>query len=126
MPSKVAKAILSQSAVALGIAVDKVRLLHGQGLEPDPATELCKLLGINRSQLPDVSNSALGKNSLQAFHLAVPLLTSKQNLKSCFLDGISRLMGTWSGKSYEAVEPPGGYGYFERLAVGPDSFYTVN
>jgi hypothetical protein len=53
MPGKVGKATLSQCAVTLGIGVDKLRMLRGEGLEPDPATELCKLLGINRSQLPD-------------------------------------------------------------------------
>src|SRR5688500_10613116 len=53
MPSKVAKATLSQSAVALGIAIDKVRILRGSGLEPDPAAELCRLLNINRQQLPE-------------------------------------------------------------------------
>jgi transposase-like protein len=53
MPAKIGKATLSQTAVATGILTDKIRILRGQGLEPDPAMELCRLLGINRSQLPD-------------------------------------------------------------------------
>lgn len=53
MPTKVGKATLSQCAVTVGIAVDKVRILRGQGLDPDPAAELCRLLGINRKQLPE-------------------------------------------------------------------------
>ncbi len=52
MPGKVGKATLSQCAVTLGIAVDKTRILRGEGLEPDPAMELCRLLGINRNQIP--------------------------------------------------------------------------
>jgi len=28
-------------------------MLRGEGLEPDPAMELCRLLNINRSQLPE-------------------------------------------------------------------------
>ena len=52
-PEVIAKASLAQRGVFIGIGVDKVKLMRGQGLEPDPATELCKLLGINRSQLPD-------------------------------------------------------------------------
>lgn len=47
------KATLSQRFVGIGIGIDKLRLLLGQGLEPDPATELCKLLQCNRSELPD-------------------------------------------------------------------------
>lgn len=53
MPSKIKAATLSQLAVTAGILTDKVRILRGQGLEPDPAMELCRLLNINRSQLPD-------------------------------------------------------------------------
>jgi hypothetical protein len=53
MPAKVPKATLSQCAVTFGIGVDKLRLLRGEGLEPDPAMELCRLLNINRSQLPE-------------------------------------------------------------------------
>lgn len=52
MPSKIGTATLSQCAVALGISVDKVRILRSIGLDPDPAAELCRLLGINRAQLP--------------------------------------------------------------------------
>ena len=52
MAVKVPSATLSQTAVAAGILTDKIRILRGQGLEPDPALELCRLLGINRSQLP--------------------------------------------------------------------------
>jgi hypothetical protein len=53
MPSKIPKATLSQTAITTGILVDKVRILRGEGLEPDPAAELCRLLNINRAQLPD-------------------------------------------------------------------------
>lgn len=52
MPAKIEKATLSQTAVTTGIVFDKLRIARGQGLEPDPAMELCRLLGINRSQLP--------------------------------------------------------------------------
>src|SRR5258705_8010994 len=41
-PEVIAKATLAQRFVAIGIGVDKVRDMHRQGLEPDPATELCK------------------------------------------------------------------------------------
>jgi transposase-like protein len=53
MPSKIEKATLSQCAVSSGIATDKAIRLRGEGLYPDPAAELCHLLNINRSQLPE-------------------------------------------------------------------------
>jgi hypothetical protein len=74
MPGKVAKATLSQSAVALGITIDKVRLLRGQGLEPDPATELCKLLGIKRAQLPDRLELAPGEELPSGFAFTGPVI----------------------------------------------------
>lgn len=52
MPSKIERATLSQCAVSSGIATDKAIRLRGEGLYPDPATELCHLLKINRNQLP--------------------------------------------------------------------------
>jgi hypothetical protein len=67
MPGKIAKASLSQSAVALGIVIDKVRILRGQGLDPDPATELCRLLSINRSQLPPSLQLEPGEELPQGF-----------------------------------------------------------
>lgn len=51
-PETIQKATLSQRGVFIGIAIDKLRLLLGQGIEPDPAAELCRLLNINRAQLP--------------------------------------------------------------------------
>lgn len=51
-PGKLAKATFSQTMVGVGIGIDKLRMLRGQGLDPDPAAELCRLLNINRSQLP--------------------------------------------------------------------------
>lgn len=53
MPAKIDKATLSQCAVSSGIATDKAIRLRGEGLYPDPAAELCRLLNINRTQLPD-------------------------------------------------------------------------
>jgi transposase-like protein len=53
MPEKIAKATLSQCAITSGIATDKAIRLRGEGLYPDPAAELCHLLKINRSQLPE-------------------------------------------------------------------------
>jgi transposase-like protein len=53
MPTKIEKATLSQSAVAVGVLTDKIRILRTLSLEPDPAVEICRLLNINRSQLPD-------------------------------------------------------------------------
>lgn len=53
MPSKIEKGTLSQTAVAIGILTDKIRLLRAQGLDPDPDTELCRLLGKHPSQLPE-------------------------------------------------------------------------
>ena len=50
MPSKIERATLSQCAVSSGIATDKAIRLRGEGLYPDPATELCHLLKINRNQ----------------------------------------------------------------------------
>src|SRR5262249_48099582 len=55
MPTKIGKATLSQSAVTLGILIDKVRILKAQGLEPDPIAEICKAIGIEREQMPDLS-----------------------------------------------------------------------
>jgi hypothetical protein len=52
-PVKIEKATLSQTAVTVGVLTDKIRILRGQGLDPDPANELCRLLGIHRDQLPE-------------------------------------------------------------------------
>lgn len=52
-PAKVAKATFLQLTTGSAILLDKLRILRGQGLDPDPAAELCRLLNINRSQLPD-------------------------------------------------------------------------
>lgn len=61
MAGKIAKATLSQTAVAAGILTDKIRILRGQGLDPDPAAELCRLLNINRAQLPPTLELAPGE-----------------------------------------------------------------
>lgn len=53
-PEVIRKATLSQRSVFIGIGLDKLRILLGQGLDPDPASELCRLLNLNRSQLPPV------------------------------------------------------------------------
>jgi hypothetical protein len=52
-PEVIQKATLSQRGVFIGIGVDKLKVLFGQGIDPDPAAELCRLLNINRAQLPD-------------------------------------------------------------------------
>lgn len=52
-PTDIAKATLSQRAVAFGIFVDKTRTLRTVGLDPDPDAELCRLLDLNRGQLPE-------------------------------------------------------------------------
>ena len=74
MPSKVAKATLSQSAVAVGIAIDKVRVLRSQGLEPDPEAELCRILGIHRSQLPDRLQLEPGDELPEGFHAIIDVI----------------------------------------------------
>jgi hypothetical protein len=53
MPAKIPKATLSQTAVAVGVLADKVRLIRVVGLEPDPRTELCRVLNIHRDELPE-------------------------------------------------------------------------
>jgi len=52
-PEVIQKATLSQRGVFIGIGVDKLKMLFGQGIDPDPAAELCRLLNINRTQLPE-------------------------------------------------------------------------
>lgn len=52
-PEVIQKATLSQRGVFIGIGVDKLKVLFGQGIDPNPAAELCRLLNINRSQLPE-------------------------------------------------------------------------
>jgi hypothetical protein len=67
MAGKIAKATLSQTAVATGILVDKVRILRGQGLDPDPAAELCRLLNLNRAQLPPALQLEPGEEIPEGF-----------------------------------------------------------
>lgn len=61
MPQKIEGATLSQSAVALGILTDKAQNLRRQMLEPDPTAELCRILGINRNEIPDTLTLAPGE-----------------------------------------------------------------
>ena len=69
-PEKIQKATLAQSGVFIGIGIDKLARLHGEGLEPDPATELCKILGISRSQLPDTLELQPGEELPPGFSFA--------------------------------------------------------
>lgn len=70
------KATLSQRGVFVGIGVDKLKMLLGQGIDPDPAAELCRLLNINRSQLPERLELAPGEEIPEGF---THLLEAKPN-----------------------------------------------
>lgn len=52
-PDVIRKATLSQRGVFMGIAFDKLRVARGQGLDPDYQSELARLLGVNKNQLPN-------------------------------------------------------------------------
>ncbi len=69
MPSKIDRATLSQCAVSSGIATDKAIRLRGEGLYPDPATELCRLLNLNRAQLPPALQLEPGEEIPEGFGL---------------------------------------------------------
>lgn len=77
MLAKLPKATFSQTAVGIGILTDKIRLLRGQGLEPDPATELCKLLGINRTELPERLELGPGDELPSGFGFAGPVIDAE-------------------------------------------------
>jgi len=77
MLAKLPKATFSQTAVGIGILTDKIRLLRGQGLEPDPATELCKLLGINRTELPERLELGPGEELPSGFGFAGPVIEAE-------------------------------------------------
>ena len=72
MPAKIEKATLSQTAVTTGIVFDKLRIARGQGLEPDPAMELCRSLGINRSTAPATLTRRRRRNSRRGYSAARP------------------------------------------------------
>jgi transposase-like protein len=66
-PAVIRKATLSQRGVFIGIGVDKLKMLLGQGIDPDPAAELCRLLNLNRAQLPPALQLEPGEEIPEAF-----------------------------------------------------------
>jgi len=81
MPGKIAQATLSQCAITSGIAVDKAVRLRGEGMYPDPAAELCRLLNINRSQLPPTLELEPGEELPPGFG---PILNTTPNEEGQF------------------------------------------
>lgn len=82
MPSKIERATLSQCAVSSGIATDKAIRLRGEGLYPDPATELCHLLKINRNQLSPTLQLEPGDEIPEGFGPIINTIPSPDNPNS--------------------------------------------
>jgi transposase-like protein len=78
-PEVIRRATLSQRGVFVGIGVDKLKVLLGQGIDPDPAAELCRLLNLNRSQLPPVLELAPGEEIPEGFG---PVINTVPNLNN--------------------------------------------
>ncbi len=77
-PEVIQKATLSQRGVFVGIGVDKLKVLLGHGIDPDPTAELCRLLNVNRAQLPERLELAPGEEVPEEFAY---LLEAKPNAK---------------------------------------------
>ena len=79
-PEKIAKATLSQSFVAIGIGWDKIYGGQDQEID-DPAAELCRLLNINRAQLPEKLELLPGEEIPEGFG---PIFETKRDRDGAF------------------------------------------
>ena len=73
-PVKSAKRHSANAPLLLASELIKVRVLRGQGLDPDPAAELCRLLGINRQQLPERLELPPGEEIPEGFGPVIDVL----------------------------------------------------
>lgn len=80
-PEVISKATLAQRGVFLGIGIDKVVKMRGQGLEPDPAAEICRLLNCNRAQLPKRLELGPGEEIPEGFG---PILDVQPNQEGAY------------------------------------------
>jgi transposase-like protein len=74
------KATLSQRAVFVGIGIDKLKILKGEGLEPDPRMEICRLMGINQAEIPTSLQLAPGEEIPEEFRNFLDLEPNAQGI----------------------------------------------